>query len=108
MAVSVPTWHATSKGRPNRSEFQPKNVRASIRCAELDTGRNSVSPCTTPSSAASSSSPTQGSRQETRTLRPPLRGRSATASSTGTAARPAGALRPLRMIAMAAAMKMVE
>jgi hypothetical protein len=51
-ARSVPMWIATSNGRPNFCASKPKNTRARIRCAELDTGRNSVSPWTTPSSAA--------------------------------------------------------
>src|SRR5207245_2128683 len=51
-AISVPTWQATSKARPNLSPSKPKNSRARIRWAELDTGRNSVSPCTTPRIAA--------------------------------------------------------
>ena len=51
-ANSVPTWQAASNAIPNRPGSQPKNARARIRCPELDTGRNSVSPCTTPSSAA--------------------------------------------------------
>mgnify|MGYP003694232887 CR=1 FL=1 len=64
---------------------------ARIRWAELDTGRNSVSPWTMPSSAAwrSSTAPARLA-YDTRTLRPPLRGRS-TASST---ARPRGWPRP--------------
>ena len=53
MAASVPTWSATSKARPKSAgTSQPKNARARMRCAELDTGRNSVSPCTMPSSTA--------------------------------------------------------
>src|SRR5580765_3307074 len=87
MAASVPTWQATSKGRPNCSASQPKKALARIRWAELDTGRNSVSPWTMPSSAAWRSSTARAClAYDTRTLRPPLRGRS-TASSTGTAAR---------------------
>src|SRR5688500_14035983 len=43
---------ATSNGRPNFSPSQPKNARARMRCAELETGRNSVRPWTTPRSAA--------------------------------------------------------
>ena len=38
--------------RRGRSNAQPKNARARIRCAVDETGRNSVSPWTTPSRAA--------------------------------------------------------
>ncbi len=55
-ASRVPTWHATSNAIPKRPGSHPKNARARIRCPELETGRNSVSPCTTPSSAAASRS----------------------------------------------------
>ena len=43
---------ATSNGSPRRPASQPKNARARIRWAELETGRNSVSPWTAPSTAA--------------------------------------------------------
>ena len=51
-ASSVPTWQATSNARPNWSDSHPKTSRARRRCAELETGRNSVSPWMTPRSAA--------------------------------------------------------
>src|SRR5690242_3763046 len=47
-AINVPTWHATSNERPNLSPSKPKKARARMRCAELETGRNSVRPWTTP------------------------------------------------------------
>src|SRR5215213_9720494 len=53
-ASSVPRWQATSNASPNLSVSHPKNAFARIRWAELDTGRNSVSPWITPSSTASS------------------------------------------------------
>ena len=54
MASSVPTCSATSNASPNSGASHPKKARARIRCAELETGRNSVSPWTIPSSAAAS------------------------------------------------------
>ena len=81
-----------------------------MRWAELDTGRNSVSPCTMPSSAAwRSSTPLDPAAYETRTLRPPPSARAA--RRLPRPARPRGrpsALRPLRMIAIVAAMNTVE
>ena len=51
-ASRVPMWHATSNDSPNLSPSKPKNARARIRCAVLETGRNSVRPWTMPRSAA--------------------------------------------------------
>ena len=94
-ASSVPTWHATSNAIPNRPGSQPKNARARIRWPELDTGRNSVSPCTTPSSAAEIRSTSgQAPRRCYDALRVPC-------------GRPLACRLP-RMIAIAAAMKIVE
>ena len=100
----VPTWMATSKTIPNCSASQPKSARARMRCAELEMGRNSVSPWTIPSNAASNS--IRGLFR-----RPALR---AVWTSCGPAApappRAPRATRPRRlsMIAIAAAMKTVE
>src|SRR5918997_1698531 len=58
-ATSVPMWSATSKESPNRSWSSPRKYWPSRRCPELDTGRNSVSPCTIPSTIACRSSSTR-------------------------------------------------
>ena len=103
MATSVPACSATSKASPNApsSTFQPKKARASTRCAELDTGRNSVSPCTTPSSAAASQS-TNG-YEARRSRLPVLR-----AGATGAAGAVFSGVRPCQMTTIAAAMNTLE
>src|ERR671916_1030435 len=55
-ATRVPMCNATSKERPNLSWSNPKKYCPNKRCPELDTGRNSVSPCTIPSTIACRSS----------------------------------------------------
>ena len=59
-ATSVPRCSATSKGSPKRSWSSPRKYCPRSRCPELETGKNSVSPCTTPSSIASRTSSTSG------------------------------------------------
>src|SRR5665213_2303292 len=49
-ATSVPTCSATSTASPGSG--QPKIHGASARCAELEIGRNSASPCRMPSTSA--------------------------------------------------------
>ena len=49
-ATSVPTCSATSNERPG--SCQPNTQGASVKCAELLTGRNSDSPCRIPSTIA--------------------------------------------------------
>src|SRR5918998_4523204 len=58
-ATRVPMCNATSKDRPNLSWSNPKKYCPNKRCPELDTGRNSVSPCTIPSTIACRSSSTR-------------------------------------------------
>src|ERR1022692_4097981 len=57
MAKSVPACSATSKVSPGSLQFaSPSRVTSqgmSARCAVLETGRNSVSPCTMPRTIAS-------------------------------------------------------
>ena len=43
-ASKVPTCKATSSAMP--WSFHPKIAEGNIKCAELDTGKNSVKPCT--------------------------------------------------------------
>src|SRR5689334_4721549 len=59
VATSVPRWVATSNTSPVCGSTQPKACRPSSRCAELETGRNSVMPWTTPRIAAMSSGDTR-------------------------------------------------
>ena len=44
IAKSVPRWQATSNASPNGPMSHPRKSRANNRWAELETGRNSVSP----------------------------------------------------------------
>jgi hypothetical protein len=44
IAASVPRCRATSNARPNSEASHPKKNRARMRCAELEIGRNSVTP----------------------------------------------------------------
>ena len=78
---------------------KPRKRSASSRCAVDDTGRNSVSPCTTPSSAAASRS-TPRDYDERRAV--------AALTFTGAAAAAPAPLRLPRMMAIAAAMNTVE
>src|SRR5215212_9471901 len=55
-ATRVPRCSATSNGRPKRSWLRPRKYCARSRCPELEIGRNSVSPCTTPRNTASRNS----------------------------------------------------
>jgi hypothetical protein len=55
-AKTVPVCIAASKERPKRSWSIPRKYWLRSRCPELETGRNSVKPCTTPKKTASSSS----------------------------------------------------
>ena len=75
--------------RDGRTARRPSRRRrcARIRWAELDTGRNSVSPCTMPSSAAWRSSTRAGSAayDDPHVAAAALRRGRSTASSTGTA-----------------------
>src|ERR671917_1541091 len=57
-ARTVPVWMAASKERPKRSWSMPRKYWLRSRCPELETGRNSVRPCTTPKKAAWRSSST--------------------------------------------------
>jgi hypothetical protein len=47
-AKSVPVCMAASKERPKRSWSIPRKYWLRSRWPELETGRNSVRPCTTP------------------------------------------------------------
>src|SRR4051812_5867103 len=51
-AVSVPSWVTAVNAAP--ASLPQKNAEVMRRCAEDDTGRNSVSPCTMPRTTASS------------------------------------------------------
>src|SRR5918911_1310696 len=57
-ASTVPACIAASKESPNRSWSNPKKYCARSKCPELEIGRNSVNPCTTPKNIASMSSST--------------------------------------------------
>src|SRR5919202_1002147 len=57
-ASTVPVCIAASKESPNRSWSNPRKYCARSKCPELEIGRNSVSPCTTPKNIASMSSST--------------------------------------------------
>ena len=52
-ASSVATWSMTLNARLSMNgSSQPRSARTTMRCPELDTGRNSVSPWTSPSTTA--------------------------------------------------------
>ena len=107
-ATSVPTWSATSKAQPEASSTsQPKKARARIRCAELETGRNSVSPWMTPSSAATSSVTTAAPAYDAR-RRVGLRALRGAAPPAPAGARLPALLRPCQMTTIAAAMNTLE
>ncbi len=68
-ARTVPVWMAASKESPKRPWSMPRKYWLRRRCPELETGRNSVKPCTTPKKMASRSSSTPatlGSRRRGR------------------------------------------
>src|SRR6476646_6404660 len=53
-AAIVPSWTTAVNAAPGSS--QPRNAGTMRRCAVLEIGRNSVSPCTTPSTIACNAS----------------------------------------------------
>jgi hypothetical protein len=57
-ASTVPVCIAASKESPNRSWSNPRKYCPRSKCPELETGRNSVSPCTMPKNIAPISSNT--------------------------------------------------
>ena len=92
----VPNWMATSNDAAGVVESEPKTLARGSGAPSSRTGRNSVRPCTTPSSAAASRF-TTASTADSIAAAPSRLARAGVA----TAARLRGAARRLRMIAIA-------
>ena len=69
MARIAPSWIRTTKVLPKSSSSKPKKRSSSNKCPVEDTGRNSVSPSTTPKSVALNRSKSIGKRSGFRRCR---------------------------------------